>query len=339
MRTSGSRCSRRAGAVCRRVRRGKTPQNRGELFADAARRLGVEPLTSVVSRTTVGVELTSLPAVRIRRVLKSPLVWFAVGSVVLTSIVGCERNAPPPAASSAAVPAVEVVRYKTPEELHAALKAKNPDYNGMAQIVFDGEVLTAVDLSATGVSDLGPLAGQSLQLLYAEENPITDLRPLRGLRLSRVSFSNTPVADLTPLRGMPLREEVRLVNTQVRDVGALQGAPIQELWLNNAPVDDISPLAGSPLVSLTVEGTKVHDLTPIRRMPKLERLNIVDSAVTDLTPVAGLPLTRLLFTPSKITQGLDAARGLPMCNEMGPSIEQKMRPDQFWQALDAGAFR
>ncbi|MBL9083838.1 MAG: hypothetical protein JNK76_18620 [Planctomycetales bacterium] len=253
----------------------------------------------------------------------------------LSLSVGCEKSPPAassPAGSAAVSPSVKL--FHTPDDVHAALKAVNPDYNGMGQIVFDGEVLRAVDLKGTGIVDLSPLAGQKLEVLYAEENPLTNLAPLRGLRLVAVSLSDTLVADLTPLRGMPLRE-VRLVNTKVRDVAALQGAPLQELWLNNAPVDDIGPLAGAPLVSLTIEGTKVRSLDVVRRLPRLERLNMVGCEVTDLSPVAGLPLTRLLFTPEKITGGLDAARSLPRCTEIGPSMEQKMPPAQFWAAMDA----
>ncbi len=256
---------------------------------------------------------------------------------------GCEKAAPPAPTGSAesttsATAAVKVVPIRNLDELHAALKRANPNYNGAAQAQFENDLLLAIDLRGTGVTDLSPLAGQPLKAFYAEENPLTDLKPLRGLKLSAISLNDTPVADLGPLRGMPLNE-VRLMNTQVRDVGPLQGAPLHELWLNNAPIDDIEALAGSPLISLTIEGTKVRSIAVVRRLLKLERLNMAGCEATDLTPIAGLPLTRLVFTPGKITAGIEAARTLPRCQEIGPSMEQKGPPAQFWPAYDAGVFR
>ncbi|MBA4016910.1 MAG: hypothetical protein C0483_06970 [Pirellula sp.] len=267
---------------------------------------------------------------------------LALPGFVLTS--GCDKSAPVAPAGSAqatataATPAAKVVPIRNVEELHAALKSANPNYNGKAQAQFENDLLLAIDLRATGVTDLSPLTGQPLRAFYAEENPLTDLRPLRGMKLTAISLNDTPVADLGPLHGMPL-SEVRLSNTQVRDIGPLQRAPLHELWLNNAPIDDIESLAGSPLISLTIEGTKVRSIAVVRRLLKLERLNMAGCDVTDLTPIAGLPLTRLVFTPGKITTGIEAARTLPRCQEIGPSMEQKGLPAQFWPAYDAGVFR
>jgi internalin A len=226
----------------------------------------------------------------------------------------------------------------TPDALHAALKAKNPDYNGGAQMEWNGQSLVALDLRDTGVADISPLAGLPLVVFFAENTKVTDLAPLKGMRLVQLSLSDTPVEYLGPLRGMPL-QEVRLVNTRVRDVSPLQGAPLRELWLNNSPVEEIGALTGAPLISLTIEKTKVRDLAVVQRLPLLERLNLIDAPVTDLSPVAGLRLTRLVFTPGAITKGLDAARSLPALREIGPSLEQMGSPQAFWAAYDAGTFR
>jgi hypothetical protein len=268
--------------------------------------------------------------------------------ILLAAIVGClggceksagpnpDRAEPAAVAESSAAPRPSPIR--TPEALHAALKAKNPAYNGAAQMQANGETIVALDLRDTGVVDLTPLTGLHLQQLYAENTAITDLTPLKGMRLLELSLSDTPVADIHPLRGMPL-ESVRLVNTKVRDISALQGAPLRELWLNNAPVSDASVLAGMPLVSVTLEGTQVSDIGFVRRCPNLERLNLAGAPVADLSPVAGLRLTRLVFDPKQATKGLDAARSLPLCREIGPTMETMGPPGQFWPAYDAGAFR
>lgn len=265
--------------------------------------------------------------------------WFAS---CLAFTLGCDRSTSQPAGSTPSTPgssAADVVAtIRTPEELHAALKAKNPEYNGAAQMEWNGTSLVAVDLRDTGVVDISSLAGLPLVAFFAENTKITDLSPLKNMRLVQISLNDSTVEFIGPLRGMPL-QEVRLANTRVRDIGPLQGAPLQQLWLDNTPVDDISALAGSPLVSLTIRGTKVRSIGVVTRLPLLQRLNLAEAPVDDLSPVAGLPLTRLVFTPANVTRGLDAARSLPRCNEIGPSLEQMARPQAFWAAFDAGEIR
>jgi hypothetical protein len=245
---------------------------------------------------------------------------------ILAATLGCGGE---PAPSRAKVDPIA--------ELHAALKAKNPNYDGQAQVLSNGSSITAVDLSDRDVPDISPLAGLPLETFYAENTKISDLTPLKGIRITVMSLSNTPVADLTPLVGMPLNE-LRLIHTQVRDLTPLRGAPLQQLWLNDTPVEDLSPLAGAPLVSLTIQGTKVRDISVVRRLPLLERLHLGETPVEDLSPVAGLPLTRLIFSPQTVTKGIDAARSLRNCREIGPSLEQMGPPQGFWTAYDAGAF-
>jgi hypothetical protein len=266
---------------------------------------------------------------RYSRFLFLSALWFS----------GCDQTAGPakPPAGSAA-PAAAVATIRTPDELHAALQAKNPNYTGAAQIQANGESIVAVDLRDTGVVDLSPLAGLPLAVLYAENTGVTDLSPLKGMRLVELSLSDTPVAEIGPLRGMPLKI-LRMVNTKVRDLSPLKGAPLEQLWVNNTPVSDIGPLAGAPLVSLTVEGTRVSDINVVKQLPLLERLNLAHAPVADLTPVAGLRLTRLVFDPKAATTGIDAVRSMPTIREIGPTMEQMGRPDQFWPAYDSGAFK
>jgi len=243
-----------------------------------------------------------------------------------------------PGASTTPAPMPRADVPRTADALHAALKGKNPAYTGEAPLQQNGDTIVALDLRESGVTDLSPLAGLALQVLYAEQTGVVDLEPLRGMPLVELSLSDSPVENIDALRGMPL-ESLRLVNTKVRDVSPLRGAPLRELWLNNTPVVDISALAGAPLISLTVEGTRVSDIEVVRRLPLLERLNLSGAPVSDLGPVAGLNLTRLVFNPQTATKGLDAARALPACREIGPTMDQMTPPAQFWPAYDAGAFR
>ncbi len=94
------------------------------------------------------------------------------------------------------------------------------------------------------------------------------------------------------------------------------------------------------ITSLDVQETPVSDLSPLKELRSLERLNIAGSNVTDLRPLAGLRLTRLIFTPSRITAGLDVVRNMNTLTQLDTAFEPDVRPawspEEFWRRFDAG---
>ncbi len=248
----------------------------------------------------------------------------------------------------------------TPENLHAALRARNPGYTGLAQFrIEQGQVLAAdlsksglsdltplaswaaeaLDLSGNLVSDLSPLKGMQLGTLYLERTQVKDLSPLTDMPLHELYLGFTPVSDLKPLRGAPL-VNLNLISSAVQDINPLADAPLEMLWLSDTKVSDLSPLANSPLVSLTLKGTQVSELAPVRQMTKLQRLHIGATPVTDLTPLRDLQLTRLVFNPANITAGIDAVRQIKTMQQLGTvfedTTESLMSPSEFWQRYDRG---
>jgi internalin A len=244
--------------------------------------------------------------------------------------------------------AAQIVAH--PELAHARIKAKNQYYQGEARFAEDpaaglvaeiveaavvdlsplqGLPLGALDLRATPVADLAPLAGMPLSMLALEQTRVTDLAPLKGMTLKKLYLKQTSVRDLTPLVGMPL-VELMAVDAKIEDLSPLAGAPLEGLWLNRNPVTNLAALARSPLITLTLEGTRVTDLGPLASVTSLQRLHIGDTGVRDLTPLAGLKLTRLIFQPDRITNGLEAIRGMTSLQELGLTLEGRMAPAQFW---------
>jgi hypothetical protein len=114
--------------------------------------------------------------------------------------------------------------------------------------------------------------------------------------------------------------------------------PLKFLWLNETPVSDISALSDCPLVSLTLHKTLVKDLGPLANS-RLERLHIGETPVSDLTPLKGLSLKRLIFTPGRITKGIEIIREMKSIREIGPSFENRMNPSQFWSLYSEGKFK
>jgi internalin A len=287
------------------------------------------------------------------------LLWFAGGcggqSPESTSTTPAETGAPPVRTAPAQEKSAQISRL----ELQRRLRAKNPEYQGDGQIEeADGKILyvalgetdiidisplsgldlLGVDLQGLPISDLGPLAGMPLEQLMLERTQVRDLGPLRGMPLQVLWLNHTPVTDLRPLEGMEL-QQLNLFGTQVRDISAIKTLPLNTLWLRGAPIEDFQPLRGLYLESLDAEDTPLSDLRVLRGMP-LQRLNIAGTQVTDLRPLAGLNLTRLIFTPTRITDGLEVIRGMAALQELDVTFREPARltPEEFWRKYDAGEF-
>jgi Leucine-rich repeat (LRR) protein len=109
--------------------------------------------------------------------------------------------------------------------------------------------------------------------------------------------------------------------------------------VRDTKVVDLTALAGISLVSLDIQGSEVANLEVVARMTTLKRLNIANTPITDLRPLEGLGLERLIFTPQKITEGLDIVRGMPTLRELDIEFENgslTRSPESFWAAWDAG---
>ena len=175
-----------------------------------------------------------------------------------------------------------------------------------------GLPLKELKLNGAGATDLSPLRGMPLEHLDLAHMPVTDLSPLRGMKLQWLSlnFANA-VSDLSPLAGMPLTYLDCTECKAMRDLSPLRGAPLRTLWLTGTPVISLAPLAGAPLKELRMVDTSVTDLAPLAQCADLEVLELTRIPVPDLTALAKLKLTRLRVYGTKVTS-LAPLRGLPL---------------------------
>ncbi len=90
-----------------------------------------------------------------------------------------------------------------------------------------------------------------------------------------------------------------LQGTPVKDLAALTGLPLQELYLEDTAVSDLSPLAGMPLEKLYLSRTQVTDLSPLQGM-QLEELNLVGALVTDISPLKDVEIRTLWLPETRV---------------------------------------
>lgn len=205
-----------------------------------------------------------------------------------------------------------------------------------------GMPLDLLDASRTEVEDIAPVASMTrLEELYLEGAKVRDLTPLKDSRVAKLWLNGCPIESLEPLRGKSFIE-LNLCDTAITELELIGTMNLGTLWLRNTAVTDLSPLRKLSLVSLDLQGTPVSDLGPLSEIPTLERLNISRTKVTDLTPLAGLPLTRLIFTPGRISAGIEAIRAMRTLRELDTSFEgtaQALAPSEFWERFDRGEFK
>ena len=121
---------------------------------------------------------------------------------------------------------------------------------------------------------------------------------------------------------------LNLRGSNISDLSILRGLRLTWIVLDGCTnVVDLSPLASMPLVAVSIAHTRVRDLSPLSGKA-VTLLFIQDTPVTDLTPLAGMPLEQLKFTPTNITNGMDAIRTKDSLSRIN-----KMTAREFWNSL------
>jgi hypothetical protein len=118
--------------------------------------------------------------------------------------------------------------WRTEAEVHAAIKAANPNYTGTGKIYKnDQDGIWGLEISGCKVSTLEPLRGMPLTAIACANNDIKDLAPLKGMKLMQLVCRDNPIADLSPISGMPIWK-LDIKGTRVNDLTPLEGMKLQD---------------------------------------------------------------------------------------------------------------
>ncbi len=145
------------------------------------------------------------------------------------------------------------------------------------RVVYDARGRLSLDLSRSEFHRLPSLAGM----------------PLSFLNLSRcINLTNISELQFVPLT------ELKLYNTAVSDLSALQGLPLESLDLRLSPITNITPLLRMPLRELLLFRTKVTDFAALKSLRDLELLDLGECSIGSLSQVAvtNLQLLRIGHT-------------------------------------------
>ena len=165
--------------------------------------------------------------------------------------------------------------------------------------------LERLDATGNAISNLAPLAGSSLRLLFLDGNDIEDVGALAGLSwLRALTLSGNEITDVAPLAdlggltylaldGNSLTDipalpaslrHLHLADNDLSDITALSTLRLDELRLSGNAVASLEPLVGQPLRYLHLNRNRVADLAPLN-IASLVELHAKDNAVRDLSPL------------------------------------------------------
>ncbi|OWK46388.1 protein kinase domain-containing protein [Fimbriiglobus ruber] len=127
--------------------------------------------------------------------------------------------------------------------LHTVILTNNPNLTDLTPL--QGQHITRLELSDTGVSSLEAIDGTLLEELFIDHTRITDLDPIRTMpKLRLLAITGTPVGSLEPLADSPIKQlwaDVRpdrdgeLVRRMPK-LTHINDKPVKEFWQPAAPV-------------------------------------------------------------------------------------------------------
>ena len=172
-----------------------------------------------------------------------------------------------------------------------------------------GLPLRLLYLHGSQVGDIGALEGMRPQALYLPDTQVADISALDGMPLQALVIQNTPVSDISVLKGMPLRK-LDIIGTKVSDITPLRGMRLTRLNIDSTNVSDIDVLAGMPLTYLSMGHTHIEDITVLKGMP-LTTLNLTSTQVSDISVLQGMPITELYLSSTRI-RNISPLQGMPL---------------------------
>jgi hypothetical protein len=174
--------------------------------------------------------------------------------------------------------------------------------------------------NSTGIKSLKGIDCKSLINLNIGGSCAVPLEELRGLNIQRLTCDGRDdIRSCKGLESLPITYLNASNCTQLSDISALKGLPLQTLYLNRTIIQDLAPVAGTPLTELNLSGAAVSSLTALASCP-IRQLTLVDMpGLKSIAPLASLPLVEVTFgnTHVKDMAILNTITSLDRCDWSG----------------------
>lgn len=175
------------------------------------------------------------------------------------------------------------------------------------------------------ITDLSPLAGLPLEVLWLAVTPVEDISPLRDcLTLSELYFDCTNVADISAVAGLKNLSRVALDYMDVTDLSPLKDLPLTELHLEGIQTGrNYAMIAGMPLQKLFTTRLDMNQLDEVCKIKSLEFIFCTDMIAADgfeqfdgFERFDGMPVLKCLIMLACGITNLDGAEKIPNLEEL-----------------------
>ena len=150
----------------------------------------------------------------------------------------------------------------------------------------DHQQIFAIDVSSSGIADLGDFSGSGLSYLDASGSALASLASLAGAtNLAGLYVDDTTVSDLSPLQGATELAEFSAARAKIADLSALsQLAALESLDVDNNAIDDARPISQMAALTHWTAENQVIPVAPIPACTATDLTGVMDVDGTVLTP-------------------------------------------------------
>lgn len=193
------------------------------------------------------------------------------------------------------------------------LAVNSPSLSDLGTLRTVSAGIVELDLSRSGVRQLGATAGMALRGLILADSKVTSLPIMVDVPLELLNLRNTEIRNFMPLSRLRLKH-LDLSGTRIEQLGVIKNMPLVVLNLERVELDDRDLAVLSEigtLAHLNLSGTGITTISPIKKL-RLRTLELGGCrSLTDFSALSDMPLSRLGLSKDKISD-LEILRGLPL---------------------------
>ena len=169
-----------------------------------------------------------------------------------------------------------------------------------------GMPLRTILLNSTPINNISALKFISPQTLELSDTLVTELPELNTSKLEKISLNNSPIKNINPLKSADKLTEIGLSNTQVINLSALQGKPLETVHITGTAVQNIAPISNRKLKYLYLTGSQISDIDSLSEAKQLEKLYAGNCGIKDISALKNLPLKELELSGNINIQTIEA---------------------------------
>lgn len=149
------------------------------------------------------------------------------------------------------------------------------------------------------IKDLNNIISIPVNSLSIDSESLLDITALKYMPLNSLTLANVPIKNLSPLKGNTLKSLKIESAPDLIDISAIDGQPLEKLFISNTRISDISCLENCPLKTLTLINCPVKDIKTLNKLD-LKHLKLEACDISDISAISGKTIHTLSLNKTKV---------------------------------------